>query len=151
MILRIGNHQNQYLYVLDGRPLPNSWGNGPADSFLYLGLNQVVYTALTEKRGAGLCRACITIQRKCPKASMELDLKNGQVWGNHEHIKIKSKMTDAIWPEYECSRQAVAEIVTMDLKSVEFELFYEGQGFTDFTGQHTELLILSWSIVGYGN
>ena len=132
-IFRIGNHQNQYLYVLDNRRLPNSWGNGPADSFLYLGLNQVVYTATTEKRGTGLCRACVTIQRKCPKAAMELDLKNGQIWGNHDKIKIKSDMTGPIYAEYPCSRQAVAEIFTMDIKSVEFELFYGGQGFTNFT------------------
>ena len=125
---RVGNHQNQFLYVLDNRRLPNSWGNGPADSFLYLGLNQVVYTATTEKRGTGLCRACVTIQRKCPKASMELDLKNGQIWGSHDKIKIKSDMTSQFYPEYPCSRQAVTEIFTMDLKSVEFELFYEGQG-----------------------
>ena len=96
---RSGYHRNNYMYVLDGRPLHANYGNKFADSLLYLGLNQVPHTRDTDKRGIGLCRTCVTIARKCPKADIEIDLATGMTWGVHSRIKIRlvCNYRDFIW------------------------------------------------------
>ena len=114
---RRGYHRNNYMYVLDGRPLHANYGNLFADKLLFLGLNQVPYTRDTDKRGVGLCRTCVTIARKCPKANVEIDLKSGMTWGVHHRINVRHAMTQSL-PNFPCSRQAIVIKHLQDLASL---------------------------------
>ena len=62
------------MYVLDGSKLLPNYGDKKDDKKIYLGLNQVPYGRDTELIGKGLCRTCISIQRKCPKADIEIGM-----------------------------------------------------------------------------
>ena len=134
---RKGSHTNKFMYVLDKRKLPSNYGNRFADSFLFLGLNQVPYTRDTDKRGTGLCRACITVTRKCPASQIEIDLESGMTWGEHRRISVLKPMSDrqAIFPTHACSRSMVLALFTMNLEQLTIDLIYgdEEPSYTHFT------------------
>ena len=139
---RRGSHSNKFMYVLDKRKLPSNYGNQMADSYLFLGLNQVPYTRDTDKRGTGLCRACITVSRKCPNAQVEIDLETGKTWGQHRRISVLKPMSErqSIFPDHPCSRSMVLTLFTMNLERLKIDLIYgdEEPAYTHFTASDSK-------------
>ena len=54
----------------------------------------------------------MTVARRCPNAHMEIDLRTGLTWGNHERISVRHDMTEPTIPTYPCSRQEISVYIT---------------------------------------
>ena len=92
------------MYILDGRKVLPNYGTHTEDKKLYLGLNQVPFAKDTTKIGKGLCRSCITIQRRCPSADYEIDLrKKNKFWGSNNRLIWHQHVSDPMVPGFECS------------------------------------------------
>ena len=84
-----------------------------------------------------MCRACITVNRKCPNAQVEIDLETGMTWGDHRRISVIESMSDpqVIFPDHKCSRKLILSIFTMNLETLTIDLVYGDNepAYTHFT------------------
>jgi hypothetical protein len=71
--------------------------------------------------------------RRCPNADIEIDLKSGKHWGSSIRFSFTRPISEPKKPGYECSRQAVLMIRTLNLKNMKFKYFY---GKDTPTGSH---------------
>lgn len=116
------------MYTLDGRKVLPNYGTHTDDKKLYLGLNQVPYAKDTARIGKGLCRSCISVERRCMTADYEIDLKQGKYWGTNERLIWHRHISEPKIPGYECSRQALLQLYTLNVKNIKIKLFYGNDG-----------------------
>jgi len=111
-------------------------------------MNQVVYPYDTANIGAGLCRACITVRRKCNDASLEVDLSSGQTWGftNDNPSWYRPLKKNSLSPGA-CSMQGVLQFQTSNVENIKMRFFY---GDVDIIGTHM-ILADSPFAEGFGN